>query len=51
MEFTEWIAFWSVEAELSGSRPESEREPTREELGAKIEAWVARHNAAQKAKR
>jgi hypothetical protein len=48
-EFTEWIAFWKLEAERSGA--ESERPPTQEELGAKIQAWAAAHNARETAKR
>jgi hypothetical protein len=38
----EWLAFWAIEAdEMSG-----EREPTQDELGAKIFAWAQKHNAA-----
>lgn len=46
-EFTEWLAFWTVEAELQGTaQPEAQRAPTRDELTGKIHAWVAKHNAA-----
>jgi hypothetical protein len=48
-EFTEWIAFWKLEAERSGA--ESERPPTQEELGAKIQAWAAGHNSRVAAQR
>lgn len=45
-EFTEWVAFWGIEADaVSG-----EREPTRDELGQKIFAWAQKHNAAYYAK-
>lgn len=51
IEFTEWIAFWRLEAEQQGAEPD--RLPTQDELGAKIAAFAARHNASQagKAKR
>jgi hypothetical protein len=44
LEFAEWIAFYLVEAEMSGT---VEREPTEEELGNKLAAWAAMHNAKQ----
>jgi hypothetical protein len=48
-EFTEWFAFWKLEAEQSGA--ETDRQPTQEELGAKIQAWAAAHNARVGVKR
>ena len=43
-EFAEWVAFWSLEADVAAG---GEREPTQAELTAKITAWVASHNARQ----
>ena len=43
-EFAEWLAFYLVEAELSGA---IEHEPTPDELGGKLVAWAAAHNARQ----
>lgn len=43
-EFAEWIAFYLAEAELSGM---VERDPTPDELGGKLAAWAAMHNAGK----
>jgi hypothetical protein len=39
-EFSEWIAFWTVEAEHQ--QPAAERPPTPDELTAKIHATFSR---------
>lgn len=46
-EFTEWMAFYTLEAELSGA---VEHEPTPEELGGKLSAWAAMQNAREHGK-
>jgi len=43
-EFGEWIAYWTIKAEIEGA---VEPEPTPDELGDKIAAWAAMHNARQ----
>jgi hypothetical protein len=43
VEFSEWVAFWLWEAELSGAEPS---EPDQDQLTSKIYAWAERHNAA-----
>lgn len=48
VEFSEWIAFWGMEAEANAQPGESTRTPTREELTAKIHAWRTKHNANQR---
>jgi hypothetical protein len=45
--FTDWMAFYVVEAELNGT---IEREPTADELGDKIRATFTALKAAQEAK-
>lgn len=47
LEFAEWGAFYWLEAEESGL---VEREPTPEEVGDKLRAFVALHNAKLAAK-
>jgi hypothetical protein len=46
-EFTDWMAFYIVEGELSGS---IKTEPTADELGDKIRATFTALKAAQEAK-
>lgn len=41
-EFSDWIGFYTIEAEQSG---ETEREPTPGERWESIKAWAVGHNA------
>lgn len=40
-EFSEWIAYYAIEAELNGA----EHEPSPDELGSKLRGWAEGHNA------
>lgn len=46
VEFAEWLQYWELTAELSGL---VERDPTPDELGDRLAAAFALHNAKQAA--
>jgi len=48
LEFTEWMAFYTVEAEMLGG---IESEPTPEELGMKLRAFADAQNARHAARK
>lgn len=45
-DFSEWMAFYTVEAEYQGAVPD--RDPTPSELGAKLRGFATVHNAGLK---
>jgi hypothetical protein len=47
VEFSEWLQYWELSAEMSGL---IERDPTPDEVGEKMAAAFALHNASLEAK-